>query len=172
MVAAGVALGFLATAYPLAAQEISESHIRAARAAIVATQATQEFDLILPEAALALKSELIQKNPDLQSLINSTVDEQAVALAPRRADLQREIAIMYARSFTEEELRTIAEFYGSETGQKLLESGPTVMREVFNAVEIWQNGMARDLAQNVANALQKEVDRPIDTDVDLEAVIQ
>jgi uncharacterized protein len=162
--AAVTALGFLTMAYPVAAQEISDSHLRVARAAISALGATREFDTILAEAAFALKNELIQKNPDLVSLINRTVDESALALAPRRADLEREAALSYARNFTEEELTAIAEFYRSEAGKKLLQTGPVVMREVYRAAEIWQNGVARDLAQNVANTLEEEAGREVDTD--------
>jgi uncharacterized protein len=174
-VAAATALGFVAMAYPVAAQEISDTHMRAARAAITALGATQEFDLILPEAAFALKGELIQKNPDLVQVINRTVDETALALAARRADLQRETAISYARNFSEEELNTIAEFYSSDAGQKLLEVGPVVMREVYRAAEIWQNGVARDLAVEVAQKLEEETGREIDTeelDLDLESLQQ
>lgn len=165
--AAATALGFAAMAYPVAAQEISASHLRAARAAISAMGSTEGFDLILPEAAIELKNTLISNNPDLVTLINETVDEQAIALAPRRADLEREAALTYARNFTEDELNQLAEFYSSPAGRKLLEVGPEMTQEVFRAAEIWQNGIARDLSQNVGNALQQQVDRDIDTDVEL-----
>jgi len=168
ILAGTTALGFAAIAHPVAAQEISDSHLRAARSALSAMGATEGFDLILPEAAIELKNTLIQNNPDLVPVISRTVDEQAIALASRRSDLERESALTYARTFTEEELGALAEFYSSATGQKLLEVGPEVTQEVFRAAEIWQNGIARDLSQNVGNALQEEVDRDVDTDVELE----
>ena len=168
ILAGATALGFAAVAYPAAAQEISDSHLRAARSALSAMGATTGFDMILPGAAIELKNTLIQNNPDLVSVISDTVDEQAIALASRRADLEREAALTYARTFSEEELAALAEFYSSPAGQKLLEVGPEVTQEVFQAAEIWQNGIARDLSQNVGNALQQAVDREIDTDVELE----
>lgn len=131
------------------AQDISETHLKAARAAIASIRATDQFDIILPQAAQGLKMELIQKDPNLQSLINATVDEKAIALAGRRADLEREAATAYARVFSEAELTEIANFYASPTGQKLLSEGNIVTREVLRAAEIWQNGIARDLAQAV-----------------------
>ncbi|WP_246666048.1 DUF2059 domain-containing protein [Aquamicrobium sp. LC103] len=137
------------------AQEISDSHLAAARAAIDSVGATDEFDLILPRAAQALKAELIQKNPDMQSLISSTVDEKTLELAKRRSDLEREAALAYAKVFNEQQLKEIGEFYSSDTGQKLLEDGPIIAREVGRAAEIWQRGVARDLAQQVAEVLSK-----------------
>lgn len=135
------------------AQEISESHLEAARAAISAINATEQFDQILPSAARALKGELIQKDPNLEALITKTVDDKALALASRRADLETESARAYAKAFTEDELKAITAFYTSPSGKKLLSEGPIVTREVVKAAKIWQNGVARDLARSVAEVL-------------------
>lgn len=138
------------------AQEITESHLKAARAAVSAIQATSDFDTILPRAAIALKDQLIQQNPDMQALIEKTVDEKSIALAARRADLEKEAATAYAKVFTEEDLNNIATFYTSETGKKLLRDGAIVTREVLKAADIWQRGVARDLAVQVAEVLSKQ----------------
>src|SRR5690606_25335399 len=109
------------------------------------------------QASQALKAELIQKNPDLVDLINATVEENALALAPRRADLEKEAALAYARVFSEEELKAVTTFYTSPAGQKLLTDGPIVTREVLKAADIWQRGVARDLAQNTGRQIQAAV---------------
>ena len=137
------------------AQEVSESHLKAARAAVDAINATDEYDVILPTAARALKTEMIQKNPDLQELIIKTVDEQTIKLVSRRGDLEREAALAYAKSFSEDQLNQIAAFYQSEAGIKLLSNGPIVTRELIKAAQIWQNGVARDLAQAVGTEIAK-----------------
>ena len=129
---------------------ITPSHLAAARAAISAIKATDQFDSILPGVAQQLKGELIQKDPNLKSIIGAAVDEQALALAARRADLENEAARAYAVSFSEEELNAITGFYNSEAGKKLISEGPIVTREVMKAAGIWQRGIARDLAQAVA----------------------
>lgn len=139
------------------AQEISDSHLKAARAAVAAINATDQYDSILPEAATALKTQLIQKNPDLQEIIVAIVDEETIKLVPRRADLEKEAALAYARVFSEKQCNEIAAFYQSETGLKLLSDGPIVTRELIKAANIWQNGVARDLAQNVGQALSAKL---------------
>ena len=143
----------LAFSLPALAQDISESHLKAAREAVAALRATDPFDTILPQAAGALQEQLIQKNPDMEQLITTTVSEKALALASRRSDLEKEAAMAYAKSFSEEDLKNIAAFYSSETGKKLLGTGPLAMRELVKAAEIWQNGIARDLAEEVGKAL-------------------
>ncbi len=155
-VAAGAILSMAAVIQPASAQEIAADHLTAARQALSAIRATQQFDNILPEAALALRAELIQKDPNLEDLISSTINEQALALAQRRRDLEREAALAYARNFSQEELTAIAAFYNTDAGRKLLEVGPAVSVEVMRAAQIWQNGIARDLAQQVGTVLTAE----------------
>jgi hypothetical protein len=148
------ASAFVALSSAAFAQDITESHMKAARDAVAALHATDVFDNILPQAAAALEAQLIQKNPDMQELIGKTVNEKALALASRRSDLEREAATAYAKSFSEKELNDIAAFYNSDSGKKLLKDGPAAMRELVKAAEIWQNGIARDLAQDVGKTLE------------------
>lgn len=150
IVAASAVFAFSSPAF---SQDVTESHLKAARAAVAAIHATDPFDSILPQAAAALESQLIQKNPDMQELIGKTISEKALALASRRADLEKEAALAYAKVFSEKELTDIATFYASDSGKKLLDSGPTVTRELVKAADIWQNGLARDLAQQVGETL-------------------
>jgi uncharacterized protein len=139
------------------AQEVSEEQIKAARAAIEALGVTAQFDNILPNLSEQLKSTMIQANPDLESAISSAVDQQALVLAARRADLEREAASTYARAFSIDELNAIAAFYTSPAGKKLLKDGPIATRELYKAADIWGQGISRDLAQQSSAALDKVV---------------
>lgn len=161
---AAAATILIAAAAPSMAQDISDTHLAAARSAVSAMGATTDFDNILPQVAQALKSELIQKNPDMQSVIVEVVDQTALSLAARRGDLEREAAVAHARVFAEQELTQITEFYNSETGKKLLRDGPIVAREVIQAAEIWQRGIARDLAQQVSQELSARTGGTADTE--------
>lgn len=127
------------------AQDVTEDQIKAARAAIDAIGATNGFDNILPGLAVRIKAALVQSSPNHEAEINTIVDEQALALAARRADLEREAATIYAKTFTQEELKAIADFYNSPIGKKLLSDGPIATREVAKAAQIWAVGIDRDL---------------------------
>jgi uncharacterized protein len=142
------------------AQDVSDAQIKAARAAISALGITNQFDAILPNLSDQLKSTMIQANPNFGDAISATVDQQALALAPRRADLEREAAITYAKAFTIDELNAIAAFYTSEAGKKLLKDGPVATRELYKAADIWSQGVSRDLASQSNTALEKIVKVP------------
>ena len=151
---------FVAGLAPASAQEIAESHLKAARAAITSIHATDSMDAILPQANVLLKQELIQKNPDREADIIQMTDEETLKLAARRGDLEKEVATAFARAFTEQELTEIANFHNSATGKKFLADSPIVGREVEKAVNIWQIGIARDLSQAVAKRLAETAPPP------------
>lgn len=158
--AATVLLSSLAYGSLATAQEVSEAQLKAARAAIDAIGATNQFDNILPGLAERLKSGLIQDSPNYQDVIIATVDKQALSLAPRRADLEKEAAATYAKAFTEEELNQIATFYNSSVGKKLLRDGPIASRETRKAADIWAQGISRDLERNSNAELAKVIKAP------------
>ena len=155
---------FVAFSSGVMAQEITEAHLKAARAAVAAVKATDAYDNILPAANIALKQQLIQQNPDLQELIIAAVDQKTLEMVSRRADLEKEVALSYARVFSEADLNSIAAFYSSASGQKLLSEGPIVAREVAKAAEIWQRGISRDLTDAVGKQLAAEVEAQVKAD--------
>lgn len=142
------------------AQEISAEHLKTARQALSALNATSSFDNILPATAEQLKGNLIQANPNFSNEISITVDEEAIKLAGRRSDLENEAATIYAKKFSAEELMTIAEFYNSEAGKKLLQTAPSAGRELLRAAEIWAGGISRDLAAAANTALTEKLTKP------------
>ncbi|MBX5167153.1 MULTISPECIES: DUF2059 domain-containing protein [unclassified Rhizobium] len=160
LAAATVVLSGLAFGSAVKAQEVSEDQLKASRAAIDAIGATAQFDNILPGLAERLKAGLIQDSPNYQDIISSTVDAQALALAPRRGDLEKEAALTYAKTFTAAELKAIADFYNSDVGKKLLRDGPVASRETAKAADIWAQGISRDLEKQSNTELSKVIKAP------------
>ncbi|CDZ55260.1 Hypothetical protein, partial CDS, partial [Neorhizobium galegae bv. orientalis] len=140
------------------AQEVSEAQLAAARDAITALNVTDRYDNILPNLAERLKAQFIQASPNFQGQISNVVDEQALVLAPRRADLEKEAATIYAKSFSADELKSISTFFNTETGKKLLTTQPLVSRELTKAAEIWANGISRDLTNQSSEKLRGIID--------------
>lgn len=139
------------------ADDISEAQLQSAQKAIAAIHATDQFDEFLPSTARDLKDELMRKDPNLANVISDTVDEQAMALAKRRADLEKEAARAYAKHFSQAELDQITAFYTSDTGKKLLTEGPVAVRDILSAYDVWRQGVAQDLAANVGKAMAQKL---------------
>lgn len=139
------------------AENISDAQLAAAQKAITAVHATDQFDQFLPKTARDLKNELTRKDPNFAQVISDTVDQQALLLAKRRGDLEREAARVYAKNFTEDDLNKISSFYNSDAGKKLLKQGPVAMGDIVQAFQIWRQGIAQDLAANVGKALNEKL---------------
>ena len=137
------------------AQEASESHLEAARRTIKASGSTNRLDGILPQMAENAKNEMIRTQPDKDTIITEIVDTAAIELAPRRGDLENEVAQIFARVFTEDELKVIADFFLTEAGKKFLTESPIVVREIDRASRVWGNGINRDLNKKVGEKLKE-----------------
>jgi len=135
--------------------QVAPSHVAAARKAMSATGATERLDRILPEVSAFTKTGLIANRPDIEGDIVTTVDEVAIELANRRAALENEVAQIYARLFTEEELNTISEFFSGETGNKFLRLTPAIFQQIDQVSRVWRAGIARDMSQEVSNRLRE-----------------
>jgi hypothetical protein len=141
---------------PASAQEISQSHLEAAMIAVQSAGAARGFDSVLPALAERIKSRLIRVRPDLHQEISATVEAVALELVSRRADLDKAVATVWARNFTEDELVTIAEFYKSPTGQKFAEIGPQVIQDSLKSVESWSTRVGEELYEMSREELAKQ----------------
>lgn len=147
-VALAAAIFFAAPAITRA-QEISADHLAAAREAVSNSNSTRTLDGILPGIGEQMKQQLIANRPDAADQIAAIVDEATLSLAARRANLEDEVARIYARIFTPEELKQVAEFYKTEAGQKLIRETPVIARSMEEAARVWAAGVQRDLSQEV-----------------------
>lgn len=152
-----ILVGGLSGVQAFAADDVSESHMKAARDMLSAIGITSQYDVILPQLSTQLKQTLIQASPNYENVINETVDEKALEFAPRRGDLEKEAAAIYAKTFSEDELKTISDFYNSAVGKKLIQDGPIAARELSKAAEIWGNGITRDLSKAVNDELEAKI---------------
>lgn len=155
LIAIGIAFGaaLMSVTNVANAQEISASHISAAKRAMTASRSTGQLDRILPQMAGEAKSEFIRNRPDKEVELSALVDEAAISVAGRRGDLENEVAQIFSKVFTEEELIAIADFYESEAGKKFLKDSPIVIRDMQAAARVWSNGLRRDLGKAIQEKL-------------------
>ena len=155
--AAAVAVALAALpASSVFAQEISPSHLQAALDVINATTATQSFDQRLPQIANEVTNRLIRARPDLHQEITDTVQAVALKLAVRRRELDQDVARVYAKAFTEPELKVIATFLKSPAGQKYQKDGPAVFRDTLQAVQAWSDRVGAELLDKTKEELKKQ----------------
>jgi hypothetical protein len=138
------------------AQEISESHLAAAERAMVAAPQIGNFDDILPFLSVQVQNRLIRDRPDLFAEIAAAVEVAALKLTARRADLNNDVARIWARAFSEEELDQIATFFASPAGEKYKELAPTIGEDILKVSQGWMNRVNEELLDRTREELKKE----------------
>ena len=154
-VAVAAALAAL-PASSLMAQEISPSHLAAALDVIHATAAAASFDTRLPQLANEVTNRLIRARPDLHQEIADTVQAVALKLVVRRKELDQDVARVYAKAFSEDELKAIAAFLKSPAGQKYQTDGPAVFRDTLQALQSWSDRVGAELLDKTKEELKKQ----------------
>jgi hypothetical protein len=143
--AAVVGVALLAAPALASAQEISASHLAAALDVVKSAKASRGFDNVLPTLAAQVEDRLIRLRPDLHKEVISAVENAALKLAARRADLDNDVARVWAKHFDENELKTIAAFYKTDAGQKFADVGSLVYAESIDAVSRWSDRLGEEL---------------------------
>jgi hypothetical protein len=127
------------------AQEISASHLAAALDVVKSAKASRGFDNVLPTLAGQVEDRLIRQRPDLHKEVTTAVESAALKLAARRNDLDNDVARVWAKSFSEDELKTIATFYKTDAGKKFADVGSLVYAETLDAVKGWSDRLGAEL---------------------------
>ena len=145
--------GYAASA---SADEITPSHLAAALEAINAANIPQGFDAVLPRLAGQVEDSFIRARPDLHTQITQTVDATALQLADRKNDLNNDVARIFAKVYTEDELKVLSAFYKSSAGQKSLKQSPQISKDTVAAVDQWANRVGSELLDKSREALKAQ----------------
>ena len=84
------------------------------------------------------------------------VQQVALQLAPRRGDLNNDVARVWANAFSEDELKAITAFYTSPAGQKFLDAGPKVVTDSLQVVKGWSDRLTEELLEKSREALKQQ----------------
>jgi hypothetical protein len=138
------------------ADDIAPSHMAAALDAVHSAKASKDYDNVLPLLSERVQDQIIRLRPDLYKQISGVVQQEALKLVNRRADLDNDIARVWANAFSEDELKSITAFYKSPAGLKLASVGPQVVSGSLQAVKGWSDKVGQELLENSRQELKKQ----------------
>jgi hypothetical protein len=155
---AAVALILTATALvaPSRADDITPSHLAAAVDAVRDARASKGFDNVLPVISERVQDQIIRLRPDLYKQIAGVVQQEALKLVGRRAELDNAVAQIWAKTFTEDELKAISAFYKSPAGAKFVDALPQVIGDSAHQVQVWSDKVGQELMDKSRESLKKQ----------------
>ena len=142
-------------AVPAAAQTPDKQHLAAARSMMDKSGASKGFDAVVPSFLEESKRLFLQTRPE----IATELDQVSLSLAPefikRKEDLLNQIATVYVRRFSRDELRQIEAFYSTPVGQKFVDLLPGVLGEVRGISSEWSTRLSEDIVSRMRAELKK-----------------
>lgn len=137
-------------------EDFSAEHLKLAQEVIRLTRSAEAFDDILPRLAERTQGVFTRSNPALTREIEETVMEVALEMAERRAELARTIQLIWARRFSEEELRQLIAFFESDLGSKFTELTPVITALSVGAARQWEQELSRAMVEETRERLRAD----------------
>jgi uncharacterized protein len=150
-----VALAFLLSAAPAFSQSPSPDAIAAARELLATMRMADQYKALLPTVLQAMKPAIVQNRPQVERDFDAIAPLLVEGMAARLSELIDAAAVVYARNFTADELRDVAAFYRTPTGEKFLQKLPAVTQQSMVMGQKWGQAVAGELQNRMANELRK-----------------
>ena len=154
--AAAVAAALVALGLPAYAQsKPSAAAMTDARQLIKVTGAATLFNPLIAGVVEQAKLLFLQQNPDLAKDLNEVAAKLRTEYAPRLSELTTHVATLYARRFTEPELKQLLTFYQSPVGKKLVDLQPQIVDSSMKYAQDWANKLSDQVIDKMREEMKK-----------------
>ena len=138
------------------AEEPTPSAQALAKELIVLKGSTQLWDAVVPGVIEQVKAVFMQTNPALGRELNDVAAQLRTEYAPRASQLVDQVAQLYARTFTEQELKDALTFYKSPLGRKIVNEEPKVLDDGFRRIQQWANKFSEEVMSRMRAEMKKK----------------
>jgi hypothetical protein len=144
-------------AKPAAPAESMDARMVAARDLLVAMQAKEmfkaQFEASLPKQMANIAREYPDMSASTRKLIETTFREET----DRSLDsLLNDFAGLYAKRFSVDELKTIANFHRTKAGTKLRNESEQIQRELTGLANTWSLEVVRKISRRLQEQLRED----------------
>jgi len=138
------------------AQEPAPTNVALAKELIVLKASTQPWDAIVPGVIEQAKGVFLQTNPALGKELNEVAAQLRTEYAPRASQLVDQVAQLYAKAFSERELKDALVFYKSPLGRKIVNEEPRVLDDGFRRIQQWANKFSEEVMSRMRAEMKKK----------------
>ncbi len=115
----------------------------------------RQFDEVMPVLAKQLSQGFIAVAPDKAQEIREVFGQIAIKFIDRKGALIDQVAALYAKELTTEELGAIVGFYKSPAGAKFIAVQPVVMRQAIGIGQRWGQEIGREIEAEARRELKR-----------------
>jgi uncharacterized protein len=136
-------------------QTPSPDAMAAARELIVTMRAVDYFKTIMPAMMQTMKPAIVQNRPQVERDYDAIVPLMLESMNARLNEIIEQIAALYARNFTADELREVVAFYRGPTGQKFVQKLPAITQESMTIGQRFGQSISSDIRGRMIDELRK-----------------
>lgn len=137
------------------ASDVAPDRLAAARDLLQATNTEAQFSTVIPLMFSQLKQSIPPSGPKMQQELDQVFDEVQKQFIERRGEVLDQIAILYARKFSAEEMKALADFYRSPIAQKFVAAIPELTAEAMKIGNVWGRQIAVDAERKVREEMRR-----------------
>ena len=137
------------------AQEPPPSAVALAKELIVLKGSTQLWEAVVPGVIEQVKGVFLQTNPALGKALNDVATQLRTEYAPRASQLVDQVAQLYAKAFTEQELKDALAFYKSPLGRKMVKEEPEILDQSMRNAQNWANRLSEEVISKMRAEMKK-----------------
>jgi hypothetical protein len=140
---------------PALAEPTENDALPAARELVSVMRATDQMKQLLPSLMQMLKPVVAQGRPEVEHDLDTLMPVLSDGMNTRLSELTDEVATIYARNFSADEIRQMTAFYRTPVGQKFLDKMPAVAQESLKIGQAWGQRIAAELQTQMVDELRK-----------------
>ncbi|MEZ5853269.1 MAG: DUF2059 domain-containing protein [Hyphomicrobiaceae bacterium] len=154
-----VAAAFIAaaTAFPATAQKAPDDAKRMtiARELLAITGAAKQFDVVMPRMMQQMAKIFIQQKPTHEKEIRDVFGKMLQRFVDRKQELIEQIADIYAKRLSAEDMAATVEFYKSPAGTRFVQALPEITKESFGAGQKWGQQIGSEIEREAREELKR-----------------
>lgn len=131
-------------------------HVALARAVLDFTGARRSFDGVLVKLLSDARNTIVRQRPTLQADLETSLLSIGKNLQDADRELVDQIALVYAKKFSEPELKEIVTFYQSPTGKKMVAELPAVLKESYELMQDYSRKMSVEIMSQLRVEMKKK----------------
>jgi uncharacterized protein len=136
-------------------EQPSADAMAAARELVTAVRAADQLKTLLPLFMQQLKPAIVQGRAEIGRDFDALMPQLIEAMSARSEAFAEGIAVIYAHTFTADELRQVTNFYRGPIGQKFLEKMPAIAQESMAMGQKFGQEVASELRTRMIDELRK-----------------
>jgi uncharacterized protein len=138
------------------AQEPSAGALAAARDMLAVKGGAVFFDPVIPGVIESVKNSFLPTNPGLARELNELAALLRKDYEPKRGEILNAVARIFARRFTEQELKDMTAFYKSPLGQKMLKEEPLAIEQSLKSTQDWATAFSETVMGRFRSEMAKK----------------